>query len=182
MKIYFLFILFNVIAGLLSAQAEQPMLNTEQRPGLSMSDVEGITVKGQYRYFEKGATKPFSGILYARYSNGQYQSRQEFVDGIGEGTWINYYENGQLKEVGTYRQNRVEGPIKKYDESGRLRAEGTYKDWRIRVGKWTFYYPDGTVEKVQDYGTAGDFREVEDYYRRGEISKRWYQQIVAQRQ
>lgn len=145
---------------------------------LTMGQVTGSSADGTYRYYKPGESKPFTGILYARYDNGNYKSRQEYVEGIGQGTWINYWENGNLKEVGTYNQNRVEGPIKKYYETGKLKTEGTYKDWRIRVGKWKYYDESGSLTLEQDYGQKGDLRDVEEFYKNGEISKSRYQQIV----
>ncbi len=155
-------------------------LNGQSEPtAISMSAAEGKYVDGTYRYFAKGADKPYTGVLYAKYPNGNYQSYQDFQDGIGQGTWINYYENGNYKEIGTYQQNKVKGPIKKYHPNGKLAAEGNYREWRIRVGEWKYYDQKGNLIKTENYGKIGDFRDVEGYYQRGEISKRWYEQIIS---
>lgn len=134
---------------------------------------------GKYRFYKIGETKPYTGILYGKYANGNYETWQTYIDGRGQGTWINYYENGHLKEVGNYNENRVEGPIKKYHPNGQLAAKGTYRDWRIHVGEWKFYDTNGQLIKTENYGQKGDFSEVEAYYRRGDISKSWYEQIIA---
>jgi antitoxin component YwqK of YwqJK toxin-antitoxin module len=137
--------------------------------GISMSQTSARYQDDQYKYFETGSKEPFTGLLYAKWENGNYQSIQEFKNGIGEGTWINYYKNGQLKEVGTYVNNRVEGPIKKYHHNGQVSAIGTYKEWRIRVGQWKFYNEEGKYMQSIDYGKKGDLTDVEDFYKRGEI-------------
>ena len=149
---------------------------------LTMGQVSGSSADGTYRYYKPGEQQPFTGVLYARYDNGNYKSRQEFVAGVGQGTWINYWENGNLKEAGTYNQNRVEGPIKKYYPSGVLMAEGTYKEWRVRVGIWKYYNEEGKFLKTENYGQKGDLRDVEELYKKGDISKSWYRKIVKSNQ
>ena len=165
------------IAGL--AQNTLSMENAEQRREVSMANASGKSTDGVYRYYARGEEEPFTGVLFAKYDNGNYASWQEYEDGVGEGKWINYYENGNYREVGTYRQNRVEGPIKKYYENGSLRAEGNYKDWRIKIGEWKYYDPSGKLESTIDYGDKGNIEEVRDYYERGEISYRRYSSILV---
>ncbi len=148
----------------------------------SMSEVTGQRSDGMNRYFENGISQPFEGILYATYDNGNFKSWQEFQKGIGEGHWINFYENGNMSEWGTYEQSKVQGPIRKYYESGVLKSEGIYRDWRVRIGVWKYYNRDGELVKTEDYGTLGDFRDVEAYYQSGQISERWYQSIIESNQ
>ncbi|MGB5317232.1 MAG: hypothetical protein WBN56_14625 [Robiginitalea sp.] len=165
------------IAGF--AQNTIAMEDAETRREVSMSNASGKRTDGVYRYYARGEEKPFTGVLFAKYDNGNYSSWQEFEDGVGQGKWINYYENGNYKEIGTYKQNLVEGPIKKYYENGSLKAEGNYKDWRIRIGQWNYYDQNGNLESTEDYGDKGNIEEVKDYYERGEISYRWYSGILA---
>lgn len=146
---------------------------------LSMSGASGRYVDGQWTYFKNGEKEPFTGVLYAQFPDGNYESRQEFENGIGEGTWINYWPNGNLKEAGTYQQNKVAGAIKKFYRSGILKSEGTYRDWRIRIGIWKYYDEEGNLLETVDHGKEGDFRDVEEYYKNGEISERWYRKIIS---
>jgi len=173
MRFKIVLILFMVTNYIVHAQQNEITASAE----LSMSQVNGSAKDGTYRYYKPGDTEPFTGVLYARYDNGNYKSRQEFVAGVGQGTWINYWENGNLKEAGTYNQNRVEGPIKKNYQSGVLKAEGTYREWRVRVGTWKYYDGEGKYLKTEDYGREGDYRDVLDYYKSGQISKERYEQI-----
>lgn len=153
-------------------------IDTSNQEMVSMADTYQERKDGAYRYFKKGEEKPYDGVLFGKYANGNYLSVQEFKNGLGEGTWINYYENGNLKEVGTYQKNKVAGPIQKFYPSGKLQAKGTYREWRIRVGEWIYYDEKGNEIKRENYGKKGDFRDVEDYYKRGDISKSWYEQIL----
>ena len=155
------------------------MSQTVTKREVSMSNATGKRTDGVYRYYAKGDDKPFTGILFAKYPNGNYSSWQEYVDGVGQGKWINYYENGNYKEMGYYNNNLVEGPIKKYHENGNLKAEGTYKDWRIKIGKWKYFDQNGFLESTQDFGEKGSIEEVKEYYERGEISYSWYSEILS---
>ena len=177
MKIQF-FILFLSLPLFVFSQKTLRMADVEGRQELSMSMVDGKNSDGVYRYYAKGETKPFTGILYSTHPNGNTNSWQEYVDGVGQGKWINYYENGNYKEIGHYEQNLVQGPIQKFHENGVLKAEGTYKDWRIKTGKWTYYDASGQLVKVEDYGEKGSIEEVKAYYDGGEISYAWYSRIL----
>ena len=170
--------LFLCLPVLGFAQKSLSMSEVEGRREISMAEVDANSTSGTYRYYAKGESEPFTGILFGRHDNGQLASWQEYVNGVGQGKWINYYENGNKKEEGNYNQNRVEGPIKKFYEDGSLMAQGTYKDWRVKVGKWTYYKPDGSLETVKDYGQKGSIEEVQQYYDRGEISYSWYSSIL----
>lgn len=155
------------------------MSETVTKREVSMSDATGNSASGIYRYYAKGEDNPFTGVLFAKFSNGNYSSWQEYEDGLGQGKWINYYENGNYKEVGYYNENRVEGPIKKYYENGVLKSEGNYKDWRIKIGTWKYYDQNGKLKSSIDYGKKGSIEEVEEYYQRGDISYSWYSDILS---
>lgn len=178
MKQFILILLLISSFTLTAQQREISMNDTELRREVSMNDTEGKVENGVYRYYVRGENKPFTGILYGKYPNGQWLSRQEYVDGVGQGTWINYYDNGNLKEVGTYEQNKVEGKIKKYYRNGQLQAEGTYREWRIRVGEWKYYDEKGKLIKTVNHGTKGDFRDVKAYYESGQITKAYYEKLM----
>jgi antitoxin component YwqK of YwqJK toxin-antitoxin module len=164
----------------MNAQELLSMEDAESRESLSMNEVTANSSDGTYRYYAKGAKEPFTGILFSKFSNGQYDSYQQFVNGVGQGQWINYYENGNYKEIGTYEQNKVTGPIKKFHDNGELAAEGNYKDWRIRVGNWNFYNLEGKLIESTDYGEKGSIVEVQEYFDRGDIPYSWYSRIFSQ--
>lgn len=169
------FLSFPLIAF---SQTKRSMEEVTLRQERSMADVEGRSSQGVYRYYALGETKPYTGVLFANHPNGKLASWQEYVDGVGQGKWINYYDNGNIEEEGEYHQNRVEGYIKKYYRNGNLRAVGQYKDWRVMIGPWKYYNEDGTFKKTKDYGDKGSIAEVQAYYDSGEISKQWYEAIL----
>lgn len=169
-----------LLAYSLVSFSQMPMNTAELKEGISMSQVDGISTDGIYRYYEKGSSEPYTGVLYGTYESGNISSWQQYIDGIGQGEWMNFYENGNPKEIANYEQNKVEGPVKKFYENGQLKAEGTYKDWRIRINKWKYYDTSGNLEKEEDYGEQGSIMEVQDYYDRGEISLSWYTSILSQ--
>ena len=164
---------------LIFTQDRLSMEDVEGRREVSMKDVNGQTVEGEYRYYAKGETEPFTGILFSEHPNGNTSSWQEYVNGLGQGKWINYYENGNYKEIGHYEQNLVEGPITKFYMNGKIQAKGNYKDWRIKIGIWEYYNQDGQLKHTKDYGEKGSTEEVKEYYERGEISLSWYNSILT---
>jgi len=174
-----LFITLLVLPILLLSQDQLQMSEVEERQELSMSEVNGKSTNGIYRYYAINQTEPFTGVLYAKHPNGKTSSWQEYIDGVGQGKWINYYPNGNQKEIGYYEQNKVQGPIKKFHSNGKLQAKGQYKDWRIKINKWTYYDTNGEAIKTIDYGDKGSIEEVQAYYDRGEIPYSWYAQILA---
>ncbi|NER11318.1 MORN repeat variant [Muriicola jejuensis] len=137
-----------VICGLAEVTAQIDTLNREM-VSMSATYQKPYTVGGVY--YKQKDTVPFTGVLYGKYPNGKYLSIQEYKNGIGNGTWVNYYENGNLKEIGTYRDNRVEGPIRQYHENGKLKAEGMYAHWRRKVGLWKFYDLQGKLLRTITY-------------------------------
>ena len=161
------------------AQKTISMSQTVTKREVSMSNATGKRTNGIYKYYAIGDDKPFTGVLFAKYPNGNYSSWQEYVDGVGQGKWINYYENGNYKEIGYYNNNLVEGPIKKYYENGILKAEGNYKDWRIKIGEWKYFDKNSKLKSTIDYGAKGSIEEVKQYYERGEISYSWYSNILS---
>ena len=169
-------LLFSTYVGFCQ-QATQGTEEQLQRE-LSMSETVGKNLNGVYTYFASGEKVPFTGILYAKFPNGNYRSRQTYVNGRGHGKWINYYENGNYKEIGYYNNNLVEGPIRKYHENGILKAEGRYKDWRIKVGQWKYFNQNGDLVATPDYGEKGSIEEVQAYFDRGDIPYSWYSDIL----
>ena len=129
----------------------QAQIDTTQHEMVSMSATYQKPYSVGGVYYKKKDTVPFTGVLFGKYANGNYLSIQEYVNGIGNGTWVNYYENGKVKEIGTYRDNRVEGPIRQFYNNGNLKAEGTYAHWRRKVGVWKFYNPQGKLLKMVTY-------------------------------
>jgi len=178
MKAIFLYLLITM-PTITIAQESLSMEAVEGRREVSMADSFGKSNDGIYRYYAKGEDKPYTGILYGNHPNGNLASWQEYVDGVGQGKWINYYENGNYIEIGYYEQNEVTGPITKFHSNGKVKAEGTYKDWRVMIGEWKYYDQDGKLDYIKNYGKTGSIEEVQEYYERGDISYSWYSSILT---
>ncbi len=103
------------------------------------------------RYYESGAKEPYTGILYGKYANGELLSMQEYVNGVGNGYWIDFDPEGRMECKGTYVNNRVEGPVTFYYESGAVKARGQYRHWKQKIGKWTYYNEAGDIVHTMTY-------------------------------
>ncbi|MFK8105309.1 MAG: toxin-antitoxin system YwqK family antitoxin [Saprospiraceae bacterium] len=127
---------------LLSGQSDIDTTNQRMVP---MSQTYQKAYRIGNKYYEVGTTKPFTGILYGRYDNGQLQTLQEFKNGVGDGTWINYDPEGRKEIQGTYVDNRIEGPVTLFYENGQVKAKGQYRHWKQSIGWWTYYDLSGKV-------------------------------------
>jgi antitoxin component YwqK of YwqJK toxin-antitoxin module len=144
------FILLSILA-LFYTEYTTAQIDTLNQEMVSMSATYQKPYKVGGVYYKMNEKTPFTGVLYGKYDNGKYLSIQEYKNGIGNGTWVNYYENGELKEIGTYRDNRVEGPITQFHKNGSIKAKGTYAHWRKKVGTWKYYSKEGLLEKTESY-------------------------------
>lgn len=121
-------------------QKQVPMSQTYQRPAPEGS-----------RYFERGSSQPYTGLLYGRYANGRYQTIQQYKDGLGNGYWIDFDPEGNKECQGTYRANRVEGPVTFFYENGRIKSQGRYRHWKQPIGEWVYYDKQGHVAHRMTY-------------------------------
>lgn len=120
MKTYF------IILGIILTSISQEQIDTFQQRMVSMNETIGKPYKVGSIYYKIGELALFTGVLFGKYSNGKHLSIQEYKNGIGNGTWINYYEDGTTKEIGAYVDNLVGGPIEMSYHNGVLKARGTY--------------------------------------------------------
>jgi len=70
--------------------------------------------------------KPFSGIIYDLYENGQREYQGQYEDGKPNGPLTYYYNNGRIKRTGKVKNGTP-------------------------IGVWTYYTPEGTIEKTIQY-------------------------------
>ncbi len=139
-------ILLLCLIPLMGCAQNNTVVVPAQSDMVSMNDatVEYGTPYGQ-QYFAKGSKEPYTGWLYARYDNGELEAAQQFVDGIGNGIWINYNPDGSKESQGTYVNNRTEGPAKLFYEDGSVKAAGEYIHLKRKIGWWNFYDREGNV-------------------------------------
>ena len=144
MKLFFLFLSFPSIAF---AQFD----STKVGKMYSMAETHAAYSGSEYKYYVSGSDTPYTGYLCARYNNGELQSVQQFVDGVGNGEWIDFDPDGRISCKGTYVNNKVEGPVTFYYEDGSVKSEGQYRHYKRPIGWWTFYDRDGNVVSRQLY-------------------------------
>ncbi len=84
------------------------------------SDDRAINEWGEY-YEWQG--KPFTGICYELYPNGQLMSEVEVVDGFEDGSVRVWYPSGQLQEDGYAKPGERYSWTKEWFENGKLKSE-----------------------------------------------------------
>ncbi|MCH9612176.1 MAG: hypothetical protein S4CHLAM102_06600 [Chlamydiia bacterium] len=96
------------------------------------------------------------------HSNGQIHQYLEILGGRANGLYQEWYANGQVKIIahvvegigdlgeGAQSSWMFDGTCQVFAEEGSLRAEIVYERGEL-VGNSTYYYPNGTVEKVIPY-------------------------------
>lgn len=146
MRIKFLFMLFLSSSFIVLAQKD--LKDQEMVP---MYDTYQKAYKLGSVYYKVGTKTPFTGVLYGKYDNGNYQTMQEYVDGIGNGKWIDFNPEGIKECEGTYKDNRVEGPVKFFYENGSLKSEGQYIHWKKPAGIWKYYDKAGNLVHTMTY-------------------------------
>lgn len=146
MKNNFLFVGLFFIGCTCTAQ-----IDTNNRQMESMSATYQKAYKLGSVYYKTGTTTPFTGILYGKYSNGNYQTMQEYENGVGNGKWVDFNPEGIKECEGTYKDNRVEGPVTFFYEDGSIKSEGQYLHWKKPIGLWKYYDKKGNLVHSMTY-------------------------------
>jgi antitoxin component YwqK of YwqJK toxin-antitoxin module len=76
--------------------------------------------------------KPFTGILYDEYDNGQAGEEEKYVDGHQVGPFRRWYENGQLREEGVKRRGFAPDKMSRWHENGVLKSTEE-REWGVVV-------------------------------------------------
>jgi len=126
-------------------------IDIENQKVIPMSNTYQKAYKMGSVYYETGTTKPFTGILYGKYDNGNYMTMQEYVEGIGNGKWIDFDPLGRKVCEGTYKDNRVEGPVTFFYEDGSVKSKGQYLHWKQPIGLWKYYDKEGKLVHSMTY-------------------------------
>ncbi|MGG0277491.1 toxin-antitoxin system YwqK family antitoxin [Bacillus rhizoplanae] len=71
--------------------------------------------------------KPFTGLVYELYDNGNLIYYTNYVKGFIEGELIEFYKNGNLKSVKNLIHGQSNSTERIWYESGELKFEGEYK-------------------------------------------------------
>jgi len=101
-------------------------------------------------FYEINSNKPFSGLVYELYENGQKKNTVEFKDGLYESEWKGFSENGQLLSLSNYKKGKLNGLSISYFDNGNVKSEieysGDFKD-----GYAKSYYLNGQILEEANY-------------------------------
>lgn len=148
MKIFSILLPVLFIASNLYCQIS---IDTSNQKMMTMQQVENRLDGNDWAFFEPNSDKRYTGILYGRYNNGNLLTMQEYVDGKGNGTWIDFDPEGRMIRKGTYKNNKVEGPVTEYYENGNVKSIGQYLHWKNPIGEWIYYDEQGNIAHKMTY-------------------------------
>jgi len=84
------------------------------------------------------------------YENSKIFREWNYEGGRKNGQSRSFYENGSPWSLNTYAEDTLDGPYKTWHENGKLFMDGQYAKG-VRSGVWSFYGPDGTLSKQEDF-------------------------------
>lgn len=90
--------------------------------------------------------KPFTGIAFSVYDNGELEEECNLFNGLKEGLTKAYYPNGNLKMELSYVNDKLFGTCKTYHKNGQLDKIVPYEDDK-RNGVMEIYSVNGDLEK-----------------------------------
>ncbi|MGG1592471.1 toxin-antitoxin system YwqK family antitoxin [Terribacillus saccharophilus] len=76
---------------------------------------------------EEEGGKPFTGLVYELYNNGNLNYYANYVNGFIEGELIEFYKSGKLKAIKTLIHGQSNGQERRWHENGKKSFEGDYK-------------------------------------------------------
>ncbi|ANF46522.1 MULTISPECIES: toxin-antitoxin system YwqK family antitoxin [Priestia] len=71
--------------------------------------------------------KPFTGIAYEIYENGNLAYYGYYKEGFMEGEYVEFYTNGQLKSIEYMIKGQTRGIRKMWHDTGERKYEGEHK-------------------------------------------------------
>ena len=91
-----------------------------------------------YEHSANGDEKPFTGLLYETYDNGQIAFYGYVTDGIYDGEKVTFYKNGQMKSYCKMKLGGYYGKCYRRYENGQLKeireiSEDRKHEW---IKKW----------------------------------------------
>ncbi len=76
---------------------------------------------------EEGQGKPFTGLTYEVYPNGNLIYYCYYKNGFMDGDFIKFYNDGKIKSMQCMQRGRTYGIRKIWYNSGTLKSEGRYE-------------------------------------------------------
>lgn len=105
--------------------------------------------------------KPFTGLAYELYENGNLIYYTNYVNGFIEGELIEFYKNGNLKSVKNLIHGQSNGTERIWYEIGELKFEGEYKfGITLHYIEWD---TEGHIIKQKLSPTETDLKLIESF-------------------
>lgn len=71
--------------------------------------------------------RPFTGVVYELWPNGETRSEVSYLDGIQEGLARDWYDSGALESEATYKDGSLHGRMAEWNLDGMMQLEATYE-------------------------------------------------------
>lgn len=102
-------------------------------------------------YFDKASEEKI--MERELYQNGKTKMEWNFKSELKNGEAKSFRTDGKPWSAHTYVNDTLQGPYKTWHENGQLYMEGQFVKGK-RSGKWTFFNPDGSIEKEIDFDSV----------------------------
>ena len=124
--------------------------------------------------------KPFTGIVFDLYENGQKKLEGRYRNGLKNGKWTWWNRDGSIVKRGTYKNQLMNGLWQFYFSNGNLKGKGQYRDGNGtnrgdtgisrhgRHSKWTFWYDSGQKESEITFKNGIPDGLVTSWYENGQ--------------
>ena len=76
---------------------------------------------------EANGGKPFTGLVYELYENGNLAYYSFYKSGFKEGNYVKFHKNGKVRSIDYMVKGQTRGVRKKWYESGELMYEGEFR-------------------------------------------------------
>ena len=77
----------------------------------------------------------------------------EYKNGVKHGTWVNWNNSDHKSIEETYLNGKIDGMVTIWFDNGNKDREGVIRG-NEPEGKWSYYYPDGKLDFIFDYGSG----------------------------
>ena len=144
-------------------------------------DINNLIDRGGVMYAPND-DKPFTGIVFDFYENGEKELDGNYRKGLMNGEWTYYHENGQIHGEGRFIDgdgsnlselsgvpfNGRTGRWNVWFKNGQKESEGTYKNGK-EDGKWTRWYENGQKRVEKNYKDGEEIGSTDwEYYSNGQ--------------
>ncbi len=115
-----------------------------------------------------------NGTFFQWYNNGKLWKVENYYMGIEIGTWLEWYENGNLLSMGDYGYSDADKNLKYRFMANTIdlgippysKAIGNLGYKRLN-GTWTYWYPNGQINKIENYSNGKKIGNWTEYYENG---------------